>query len=70
MLEMSRKPVDILVLLQQKRLLLPDIHKPRRRRPIHDPLLAPGVKGILVPDVLDPPDDPPLRQVFSDVFVA
>ena len=67
---MSREPVDVFVLLQQEWLLLSDIHEPRRYRPIHDPLLAPRVKGILVPDVLNPPDDPSLRQVFSDVFIA
>ena len=69
MFQMSREPINMLVLLQHQRLLPLDIKEPRRNRPVHDALFATRVERVFVTNVLNFPHRTLFFQVFGDELV-
>ena len=68
-LEMSREPIDMLVLLQHQRLLALDVEEPAWDGPVHDALFASRIERIFVTNVLNLPHHTLFFQVFGDEFI-
>ena len=68
-LEVVRKPIDMLILLQHQWLLPLDVEKPAGDGPVHDALLRARIKRVFVANVLNLPHRALFLQVFGDELI-